>query len=183
MRVSSQGPLSLLSFNIDCNYLRLPHQRWVSLSHWPWIPRWRRWQSQRTCWWRSWCSRQWQSLCRGETKREAAIVTPVSILYQPVTHCREGRGNGEKGQREAISCSSTEAQYVLLTCSFKMGISRFKIFLWPRTEQATDVVGKLASVYSLLWHWQRQANPCASLYRDRQQSYNNETDWHSWRLK
>lgn len=81
--------LSSTSSNTSANYLRLPHQRWVSLLHKTWTPQWKRWQSRRTCWWRSWCSRQWQNLCMGETKHKAAIVTPISLPYQPVTHCRE----------------------------------------------------------------------------------------------
>lgn len=120
--VSCLRLLSLLSFNIDCNYLRLPHQRWVSLLRWPWIPRWRRWQSQRTYWWRSWCSRQWQNLCRGETEHKAAIVTPISIPYQPVAHCGGKEGEG-KGKVESHFASAQRLNTFILTCSFKMALS------------------------------------------------------------
>lgn len=119
--------LSSTRSNTGANYLRLPHQRWVSLLHKTWTPQWKRWQSRRTCWWRSWCSRQWQNLCTGETKHKAAIVTPISLPYQPVTHCREAcwvGGGGAAWQPFCIWRYSAVAEYIYINPAlFKMAAS------------------------------------------------------------
>lgn len=118
-------PVSLLSisiFNLDSNYLRLPHRRWVFLWRWPWIPQWRRWQSRRTCWWRSLCSRQWQNLCMGETKHKAAIVTLLSVPYQAVTHCGVGSGGAILSAAAAPKLCK-----IVLICSQEMGGTVIKI--------------------------------------------------------
>lgn len=92
--------LSSASSNTGANYLRLPHQRWVSLLRKTWTPQWRRWQSRRTCWWRSWCSRQWQNLCMGRDKAQGshchAYITSLSTRHTLSRGVLGGRGRGEE---------------------------------------------------------------------------------------
>lgn len=131
--------------NTGANYLRLPHQRWVSLLHKTWTPQWKRWQSRRTCWWRSWCSRQWQNLCTGETKHKAAIVTPISLPYQPVTHCREACWAGGEGLLDSHFASGGIARrrntFILTPLSLK----------WQRASAASQHLEHISSHFPR-WH-------------------------------
>lgn len=71
---------------ISSSYLRQPVPGLVFWWCGPWIPQWRKWQSQRTCWWRSLYSTQWWHLCN--MGKISQIYKLVAIKLKPASICQ-----------------------------------------------------------------------------------------------